>query len=290
MACSERPISPDDTIAGWRDVDVVRCVGGDAVTFLQGQLSQDIAAMTVGESGWSLLLQPQGKIEAWIRVHRLAEAELLIEVDAGWGAAVLARLSRFKLRVDCEFGAVESWRRLELRGPGALAAPVAEGVLSVSSIWPGSPGIDLIGVSFDAPSGVALDSLELERRRVLAGVPRMGSELDDSVIPAEAGPWLVDASASFTKGCYVGQELVARVESRGSNTPRRLRGVRAGVALNSGDVLVDADGKPVGTLTSTVATADGSYALAFVARSVDLPGVLAVGPERVEVFEVPVTA
>ena len=65
--------------------------------------------------------------------------------------------------------------------------------------------------------------------RVEAGWPAMGAELgpdlDPLVIPAEAGPWLVDASVSFTKGCYTGQELVARVDSRGSNTPRHLRGL-----------------------------------------------------------------
>lgn len=86
--------------------------------------------------------------------------------------------------------------------------------------------------------------LTCERLRITAGVPRVGAELDPSVIPAEVGRWFVDGSASFTKGCYTGQELVARVDSRGSNTPRHLRviTVTGGVPSVGDDVVVDGAG------------------------------------------------
>jgi folate-binding protein YgfZ len=106
----------------------------------------------------------------------------------------------------------------------------------------------------------------------------MGAEfpvgVEPSVIPAEAGQWLVDRSASFTKGCYTGQELVARVDSRGSNTPRKLRGVVLGenVLPPVGAVLM-ADDREVGSVTSVGESLDlrAPIALAFVHRSVEPP-------------------
>src|SRR5690606_7561419 len=68
----------------------------------------------------------------------------------------------------------------------------------------------------------------LEALRIECGVPAMGAELTDATIPAEAGQWLIDASVSFSKGCYTGQELVARIDSRGGNVPRPVRGLRLG--------------------------------------------------------------
>lgn len=260
-------------IAASRPCDVVRVAGPDAVSFLQGQLSQDVTAIAVGGSAWSLLLQPQGKVVAWVRLHRTGPTEVLVEVDAGWGAEVLGRLRRFHLRVDCTLAVEEGWTRLEVRGPGAAevaAAGGGSGVLVAPSVWPGEPGVDLVGPTVEPAPGVVSDPAAVERRRVLAGVPRMGSELDDSVIPAEAGPWLVEASASFTKGCYVGQELVARVESRGSNTPRHLRGLRLHGPAEAGEELLDDAGRAVGRIT----TVAGDLALGYVARSVEVPAAL----------------
>jgi folate-binding protein YgfZ len=101
----------------------------------------------------------------------------------------------------------------------------------------------------------------------------MGSELTESTIPAEAGQWIIDQSVSFTKGCYTGQELVARIDSRGGNVPRHLRGL-----VIDGDPppigsLVVVDGAEVGALTSVGRSPElgASIALAFVARKVDPP-------------------
>ncbi len=115
--------------------------------------------------------------------------------------------------------------------------------------------------------------------RIELGVPRMRTEVRGEVIPAELGQPLIDAAASFTKGCYTGQELVARVDSRGGNVPRHLRGVVLETAEvpSPGDELVVA-GKVVGELTTTgwSPRLGAPVALAFVHRSVEVPGTVAV--------------
>ena len=77
--------------------DVIEVDGPDAGTYLQGQISQDVLALEVGASAWSFVLAPQGKVDAWFRVTRTSEQSYLLDLDAGFGEAVLARLQRFKL-------------------------------------------------------------------------------------------------------------------------------------------------------------------------------------------------
>lgn len=259
------------TSAGAVDLprDFVRASGPDVMSFLQGQLSQDVAALGVGASTWALLLQPQGKVEAFLRVLRTGEYEMVLETDAGYGPGVIERLNRFKLRVKCDLDPL-AWRCLAVRGP--KAHDLVEG--GVVADWPGLPGADLVGEAPVAPDGVPGCSLEAyEAVRIEAGIPVMGRELDEGTIPAEAG--VVDRSVSFTKGCYTGQELVARIDSRGGNVPRRLRGVvLAGEAQPpAGATLRGDDGKDVGRLTS-VAPSPGLgavVALAYVRRAVEPP-------------------
>ncbi len=112
----------------------------------------------------------------------------------------------------------------------------------------------------------------MERYRIAHGVPAMGAELTDDTIPAEAGQWLIDASVSFTKGCYTGQELVARIDSRGGNVPRpvRLLVVDGEFPVASG-AEVRLDGQPVGTVTSATPPLSPGHPgllLAPLARSV----------------------
>ncbi|MGH9148852.1 MAG: hypothetical protein ACRD0F_00740, partial [Acidimicrobiales bacterium] len=99
-----------DLAATWWPRDAVEATGPDAVSFLQGQLSQDVAAMGAGASALSWLLQPQGKVVALVRVTKVDGSRLVIDTDAGWGEAVLERLSRFKLRVRCDLAPLAGWR------------------------------------------------------------------------------------------------------------------------------------------------------------------------------------
>lgn len=265
--------------AFWSPRDFVSVSGRDAIEFLQGQLSQDVGSLAVGQPVQSWLLQPQGKAVALVRATRTTEDGVVLDTDAGWGAAVLDRLTRFKLRVKCQLGALE-WRCLALRGPdatgdatGSATGDGAGDGLALPADWPGLPGFDLVGPSPSVPPGVPLcDQEAREAVRIECGVPMMGRELDERTIPQEAG--LVEQTVSFTKGCYVGQELVARIDARGGNVPRRLRGVvvegavvpPAGAALWSGD-------RSVGALTS-VAWSPGrssGVALAMVRREVGPP-------------------
>lgn len=247
--------------------DFVRVAGPDAVSFLQGQLSQDVAALAAGASTWALLLQPQGKVVALLRVLRVGDEELVLETDAGFGGAVIERLNRFKLRVKADLDPL-GWRCVAVRGPRAHEVVGEAGVVAD---WPGLPGVDLVGESPAAPAGVPQCSAEAyEAVRIEAGIPVMGRELDESTIPAEAG--VVDRSVSFTKGCYTGQELVARIDSRGGNVPRHLRGLVLAAEAPAGATL-RSDGKDVGLVTSVAWSPglDAPVALAYVRRAVEPP-------------------
>ena len=265
--------------------EAVRVTGPDAVSFLQGQLSQDVAALAVGDTAYSLVLQPQGKVESWVRAVRLDDAEVVLEVEPGRSQALLARLNRFKLRTNAVLEVVP-WACVAVRGPAASEVTPRDGdTIVCEARWPLHDGVDLVGPSVTVPEGVAEchpDAYEV--LRIESGVPRLGAELDDHTIPAEAGHWLVDVSVSFTKGCYTGQELVARVDSRGGNVPRRLRGVRLDRAVPAGSALL-VDGDAVGALTSCAVVPDvdggdgpGAVGLAYVSRKVDVPTQATVAP------------
>jgi folate-binding protein YgfZ len=238
-----------------------------------------VAGLGVGKSAWSFVLQPQGKVDAFLRVTRAADDEFVLDMDKGWGEAVTARLNRFKLRVKADIEPVDR-KCLAVRGPRAHeVAPDG-----IDADWPGFPGVDLLGPEPAVPDGVPVGSVEdYERARIEAGVPVMGKELDEHTIPAEAG--VVDRAVSFTKGCYTGQELVARIDSRGGNVPRRLRRLRAtaaGTTINAG-AAIDVGGKERGRVTSSA----GDVALAYVHRDVDPPADATVDGVAVRVEALP---
>jgi folate-binding protein YgfZ len=263
-----------DVGAVWLARDFVQVAGPEAEAYLQGQLSQDVAAIATGSSAWSFLLQPQGKVDALVRVVRHAPDRFTLDVDAGFGDAVLARLHRFRLRTKADIEALD-WRCLAVRGPRAHAA-ASDGL---ATDWPGWPGVDRIGSAPAVPAGVPLcgsDAYELVR--IEAGIPVMGHELTERTIPAEAGPAVIERAVSFTKGCFTGQELVARIDSRGGRVPRLLRGVvtAAGPPPPRG-ASVEVDGAAVGALTSVAASPEGgAVALAYVKRDITPPAAVAL--------------
>lgn len=255
--------------------DVVQASGPDTIAYLQGQLSQDVAALVVGDSAHSLLLTPQGHVVALVRLTRTGEDEVVLDTDPGAGDAVLARLRRFLLRTRCELEVVD-WGCVAVRGEGVSPPDPTEVAAGVWVVVPDTPGVgyDLLGPGAAAPTGVADGSApDYEALRIERGVPRAGAELTERTIAAEAG--VVDRTASFTKGCYTGQELVARIDSRGGNVPRRLRGlvVEGDVVPPPGATVVVADVE-VGTLTSAARSSrfDAPVALAYVKRGTDVPG------------------
>jgi tRNA-modifying protein YgfZ len=251
----------------WLPREFVRVSGPDALTFLQGQLSQELEQLAVGSSAPSFVLQPQGKVDAFVRVTRVEDDVLVLDVDADWGDAVRTRLERFKLRVKADIEPL-AWGCLAVRGPRShgLAA-------GLDADWPGLPGVDVVGVSPEVPAGVRLCDLQAyEAVRIEAGVPVMGREIDEKTIPAETG--VVDRAVSFTKGCFTGQELVARIDSRGGNVPRHLRGIVVGTnVVPPVGTSVEVDGKVVGALTSVGESLErrAPVALAYVGRAVEPP-------------------
>jgi folate-binding protein YgfZ len=206
-----------DRILGARDVVAVE--GPDALTYLHSQVSQDLNDMSVGEQRWTFVLEPTGKVESLARVTRTADRRYELDTDAGFGERLLARIERFKIRVDAD--------------------------------------VTLIPAPADGP---ATD----EEARVAVGWPRLGVE----IVPGEAipaGTGLTRVAVSFTKGCYPGQELVERMDSRAAEAPRSLRRFRVAEGTAPGDPVLDG-GVEVGVITSVVA----GRALAWVKRSSDL--------------------
>jgi len=280
--------------------EMVRVAGPDARDYLQGQCSQDIGALTAGSSADALLLTPQGKLDALVRITRAADDAFYVDVDAGYGPAVVARLARFKLRVKADITTPE-WTCVSLRGPAATdvaggASPAPGTSLAVAFAWGDVVGVDLFGVGPQIPSGVrSCGRAAWESLRIEAGICVMGAELDGRTIAAEAG--LLERAVSFTKGCYTGQELVARLEARGNKVARRLRGLVFDPSVDLSDtsapnVIPGADvaigPRVVGRVTSVAwsPTLQSSVALAYLHRDVAVPSLVhvaadGVGPDAV---------
>lgn len=266
--------------------DVVALSGPETVAYLQGQLSQDVGALAVGDSALAFVLQPTGKVDTWVRVDRAGVETVRLDTDAGAGAGLMARLQRFKLRTKTDIELVEDVAVLAVRG--------AEVIDGVPSGWPGLEGSDVFDADPDElPSDLPVGALDLdgegyEALRIAHGVPAMGAEITVDTIPAELGQWVIDASVSFTKGCFTGQELVARIDSRGGKVPRRIRGVVIGdgSVVPTGAALAMGE-KDAGTITSSAA----GVALASVPRSLEPPASVVVtwdgGSAAAEVRELP---
>jgi folate-binding protein YgfZ len=271
--------------------------GSDARSFLQNLLSQDLDPVPVGEWTHTLLLTPQGKLDVDVRLYRAGDDELWLDTEPGYGERLAASLSRYRIRVkadvtdrSAEFGCLSVWG-------GDDAPPDVEGVAVLRVDAP--RGFDLIGPRV-AVAG-AHDGLEhagvepataekYEAARIDAGVPRQGPDLDDKTIAQEA--WLDVDAVSFTKGCFIGQELVCRIDSRG-HVNRFLRRVELvdGARPPRGAELVTDAGKVVGSLTSVTPPGFPWLALGYARREVEPPAELTArwdGDEaRVRVLEIP---
>lgn len=239
-----------DGVALVRDAhDLLWVEGPDAGSFLQGILSQDIEAIGPGGVGRSLLLSPQGKLQAllWLAV---GEDRVGIVTDGGLGAAVAEALGYYRIRVKAEIRADDRPVH-ELWGPDApeLGGTWTDDghVVRIDLSLPGLRRI-LVAGGTPPPEAVPAGALAVTASRVEVGEPVMGRDVDEKTIPQEAG--ITDVAVSFTKGCYLGQELVARIDSRG-RVNRHLRGIvlRSNVLPPEGAVVAVGTGE-VGTVTS----------------------------------------
>lgn len=233
----------------WCDVqrDSVLATGADAATFLQSQLSQDIRPLQTGDSTWSFVLTPTGKVEALVRVLRRDETTFVLDTDSGFGEALVARLSRFKIRVAVEFTPLER-RIVAVRPLDGVPVSQPAGAAGVLVAWGGGFDLDVTD-SAEVLDDIARGSAaQLEAARVEACWPAMGAEIEPGeTVPAETG--VVAEAVSFTKGCYPGQELVERMDSRGARAPFRLETVDVAPGAVPGDDW-SVDGEVAGRLTS----------------------------------------
>ena len=265
--------------------EIVWVRGADAVEFLDGLLSQAIAPIAVGGVERSLHLSPQGKLRATAWLLR-GEDEVGLVVDAGRAGVVADDLARFKIRVEATIE-VEAGTVFDVIGPDAPSVVTRIGRSGADpGVWRrGADGTVVAPLPFgrvDLARFVVVsagDELELDARpvgslaydaiRIEAGEAIMGIDLDEATIPQEAD--VVDGAVDFAKGCYLGQELVARIESRG-RVNRRLRGLTVGanVLPPLGATLMSSDGAAVGTITSLAESLElrAPVALALVRREV----------------------
>jgi tRNA-modifying protein YgfZ len=244
-------------------------VGGpEAASYLNRMVSNEVEALPVGGSCEALLLTPKARIVAPLVVWRRGVDDFLLLTEPEAGERLARELVRARFAAKCQIQ-LEEHRSVVVLGL-ELEEPVG-----VSNRDYGMPAVELVDV--DAPAGAEpISADELERLRILARTPRLGRELDDRVMPAEAG--LDDRAISFTKGCYPGQEPVARLHYRGHPN----RGLRvlalAGDELPDYDTELALDGKIVGRVTSAARDPEhGIVALAYVRREVPAGAVLALG-------------
>ena len=220
-------------------------------------VSNDVEALQVGDACPALLLTPKARVIAPLVVWRRGDDDYLVLTEPELGEQVRAQLVRMRLRARCE---------VELEPHEAVVLFGADGD-GFATDFPGAREAVDTGLS------PTLSPDELEARRVAAGVPRWGREIDDRVLPAEAG---LDAThISFDKGCYPGQEPVARLHFRGH--PNRSLRVLHLDRVPEYDAELVHDGKVVGRVTSAVQRRDGSViALAYVRVEVPDDAQLAV--------------
>jgi tRNA-modifying protein YgfZ len=290
--------------------------GAEAVEFLNGQVTNELAGLAPGEGCYAAFLTHKGKMLGDLRVLVVPGPdgdgpELLLDTERSALQALFDMIRRFKVgyRVELHKRTVESGL-LSLIGPRAEQLAAAElgpeehanapveidgiGALAIRT----DLGIDLLCAAEDtgalaaalrARGATPVEDAAAECVRVESGRPRYGVDLDDSVIPQEAG--LNERAVNFTKGCYVGQETVARLFYRGKPN-RHLRGLRLSAPADPGAELRLGE-RVVGHLGTVAASPRlGPIALALVRREAEPGASVAVGDGDVtaEVVELPFSA
>jgi folate-binding protein YgfZ len=236
------------------DRGYVAVSGPDAAEFLERMVSNEVASLEPGDVRPALLLTPKSRIVAPLRVVREGPEAFLLITEAALAETVASTLLRARFAAKCQIE-VKPYRGYVQVGSG-------EGVRNDDY------GVEAFESWGDDEREAAEPDEQLERLRIEAGTPVWGRELDETVLPAEAG--LDETHVSFTKGCYPGQEPIARLHYRGR--PNRRLALLESENASSGDEILH-EGKNVGRVTSAVP----GRALGYVRREVPDDAVLQIG-------------
>jgi len=287
---------------------VVLVNGDQAAEFLQGQLTNDLEGLGADEGCYAALLDRKGHMQADMRALRLGTGEIWLDTEPEAVEPVLRHLRMYSVGREVEIEEASSaWAVISLIGPAAVEA-------AGTAPLPGEhaqrhferQGVEVLAVATDlgldlitragqaselrsllAESGVAeVSEAAAEILRVESGRPRFGREMTSATIPQEAG--IEGRAVSFTKGCYIGQETVARLHYKGKPN-RHLRGLRLEAPVSDGDE-VALEAREVGQIgTAAISPAHGPIALAVIRREAEPGALVEVGENgvRARVVEPP---
>jgi tRNA-modifying protein YgfZ len=290
--------------------------GDGAVEFLNGQVTNELAGLEAGQGCYAAFLTHKGKMLGDLRILAVAEhsdrssVQLLLDTERGALQALFDMIRRYRVGFDVELHKRTLERGLlSLIGPQAAhiarAGRLADSEHANEAVEIGPVealavrtdiGVDLICDAADTSTlsralldrgAAAVSEQAAECLRIERGRPRFGVDLDDTAMPQEAG--INERAVSFTKGCYVGQETVARLHYRGKPN-RHLRGLRLSEPASHGEELRLGE-RTVGHLgSSTLSPALGPIALALLRREAEPGAILGVGGHAsAEVVELPFT-
>ena len=286
------------------------CVtGADRATFLHGQVTNEVKSLAPGYGCYAALISAKGKMQSDLNLYALAD-ELLLDFEPGLAAAVTQRLDRYIVAADVQLvDAAPHYGLLSVQGPRSAKVIRAIGLFEtlpesashfltlthatlgqlylMNHARTGTSGFDLFTptaalaavadkliAAARAAGGRVCGWEALEVARIEAGIPRFGVDMDENNLPPEAG--LEARAISYTKGCYIGQEVLARIRTYGQ-VAKSLRGLRLAENLPAlpvkGDKLFHGD-KEVGFITSAIASPAlrANLALGYVRREANAPG------------------
>jgi len=268
------------------DRGAVLVTGPDAFSFLQALVSADLDPVVDGQGVRSLLLTPHGKLDVAFRLLRVGD-DAWLDSDPGTGEQLAASLNRFRIRVKADVtDRSTEWGMVSVIGPAAADAipdahpdavhehVVIDGAHLVRTehgfdIVGPQPAVDALTRELTASGVAAVGSAAYDAFRIEAGIPLQPFDIDQRTIPQEA--FLEREAVSFTKGCFLGQELVCRIDSRGhvNRFLRRFQAIEGDWPASGAEVVVG--DKVVGNLTSVAPPSLPTGALGYVRREVEPP-------------------
>jgi tRNA-modifying protein YgfZ len=226
-----------------------RLTGADRVRYLNGQCTNDIRQASSEKTLYALITDHKARIAADIFVHAEGES-LIVDAESHLREVLAARLERYIIADDVTLtDESDDWRLYHVTGDAR------QGLEGITSSRLGEPGLDV----WCSVNEAQLEATEhdFEVQRILAGIPRHPSELNEEVFPADAG--LEERAVSFTKGCYIGQEVISRIQSTGKHPKELIRLVGAGLEAGMKLRLAAQPERDIGSITSVTKDAALGY-------------------------------